>query len=234
MSANTVQSGKPPRGARRSAVAAAEPAAPPRPPAAVQLRARRSPRLIVIGVLCACLGALGMAWAWQATQFSQQVVLVAADVARGERIEATDLTTTTIGAAPGVATVPADQLDTLIGQYAQVDLSAGGLVGPASFGPEVLPLGTSQVGLRLAAGRLPSQALPPGSQVVLVAVPNQLAGQQDEFVEELFEAVVVSTPTALPDGQTWLVDVQVASEDAPRVAALAASEQIALVRKGVG
>ena len=205
----------------------------PRRPAAVQLRARRSPRLIIIGVLAASIGALGMGWAWQSTQHSQSVVLVAADVARGERIEAGDLTTTTIGQAPGVATVPAADLETLIGQYAQVDLTAGALIGPTSVGAELLPPGTAQVGLRLAAGRLPSQSLPPGSTVILVAVPNQFSDQAAGG-DERFEAVVVSAPVALADGQTWLVDVQVDAEQAPRVAALAASEQIALVRKAAG
>ena len=80
----------------RARPATAEP--PPRP-AAVQLRARRSTRLIIIGVLCACLGGLAMAWAWSGTQESRTVVLMAKAVARGDLVESTDLTTTTIGRA---------------------------------------------------------------------------------------------------------------------------------------
>jgi len=204
---------------------------PPRP-ATVQLRARRSPRLIVIGVLCACLGGLAMAWAWSGTQESRTVVLMAKPVARGDQVESADLTTTTIGRAVGVAVLPAAELPGLIGQYARVDLPAGSLVGPGSVGARVVPAGSAHVGLRLAAGRLPSGPLPAGASISLVAVPGPMDAERGAGVQ--FEAVVVSAPTQTPDGGSWLLDVQLDQGSAAAVAALAASDRISVIRKADG
>ena len=213
----------------RARPATAEP--PPRP-AAVQLRARRSTRLIIIGVLCACLGGLAMAWAWSGTQESRTVVLMAKAVARGDLVESTDLTTTTIGRASGVAVVPAAELPGLVGQFARVDLPAGSLVGPDSVGARVVPAGSAHVGLRLAAGRLPSGPLPAGAFVSLVAVPAPMDAERGPGAQ--FEAVVVSAPTVTSDGGSWLLDVQVEQGSAAAVAALAASDRISVIRKADG
>lgn len=208
--------------------------APPAPqrPAAVQLRARRSTLLIVVGILCASLGGLAMAWAWTNAQESQTVVLMANTVGRGEQIEAADLTTTTLGRAVGVAVVPADQASGLIGQHARVDLPAGSLPGPDSAGAQAVPSGMAQVGLRLAAGRLPNQLLPAGSRITLIAVPSSMDTDTEPGAQ--FDAFVVAPPRATTDGNAWLVDVQLDAEFAPAVAALAAAERLAVVRKAEG
>lgn len=204
----------------------------PQRPAAVQLRARRSNRLIVIGVLCACLGALIMAWAWTGTQESQTVVLMAADVARGEQLEAADLTTTTLGRADGVTVVPADRVAGLVGKFALVDLPAGSLPGPDAIGSHLVPAGAAQLGLKLAAGRLPSQPVPPGTRIWLIAVPGPM--DSDTTPGAQYEAIVASTPQATADGSGWLVDVQVEEIVAGQVAALAAVDRVAVVRRGDG
>lgn len=201
-------------------------------PTAVQLRARRSTRLIVIGVLCACLASLAMAWAWNGAQDSQSVVLMAGDVRRGQLIEASHLTTTNLGRTAGVAVVPAEQAPGLVGQYAQVDLPAGSLPGPGSAGGQAVPAGVSHVGLKLAAGRLPSQPLPAGSRVTLVAVPSAMDNDRSPGAQ--FDAVVVAAPKATTDGGGWLVDVQVDEHFAATIAALAATERIAVVRRADG
>lgn len=204
----------------------------PQRPSGVQLRARRSMRLVIIGVLFASIGALAMGWAWSGTQESQTVVLMASGVSRGELIEASDLTTTTLGRAVGVQVVPADQASSMVGQYARTDLPAGSLPGPDSVGAQVVPIGYAHVGLRLDAGRLPSQPLPAGANVVLVAVPSQLDSERTPGAQ--FDAVVVSPPRATSDGTGWLLDVQVADAQAAEVVALAAAERIAVVRKADG
>lgn len=201
-------------------------------PAAVQLRARRSTRLIVIGLLCACLGSLAMAWAWRGSQDSQTVLLMAKGVARGAAIQASDLTTTTLGRADGVAVVSAAEASGIIGQYARVDLPAGSLPGPGSVGGQAVPGGAAHVGLRLAAGRLPSQPLPAGSRVTLVAVPAAMDNERSSGAQ--FEAVVVAAPQATTDGGSWLLDVQVDEVSAAAIAALAATERVAVVRKADG
>ncbi|MFB9618582.1 SAF domain-containing protein [Brooklawnia cerclae] len=221
--------------AGRSKPSAAAPQRPPvlpQRPDDVRLRARRNPRLIVIGILCACLGSLGMAWAWSTAQDSRTVVVVAHSVSRGQQIGPGDLTTTTLGAGAGLATLSSERADELIGRYALVDMPAGSLVGPDSIGDRVVPQGAAHVGLRLQAGRLPNRPLPSGTPVLLVEVPGPSDQQTAPGIE--VEAVVVSAPQALADGQTWVVDVQVDDASAATVAALAAVDRLALVRLADG
>lgn len=205
---------------------------PAQRPAAVQLRARRGTRLMVLGVLCCCVGSLGMAWAWTSAQDSQTVVLMAASVSRGEQIEASDLTSTTLGRAQGVSVLPVDQASTLVGQFARIDLPAGSLPGSTSVGPQVVPPGTAHVGLRLSAGRLPAQSLPSGCRISLVAVPSAM--DNDRSAGAQYEAWVVAPPVPTTDGSGWLIDVQVDEASAAAVAALASAERIAVVRRADG
>lgn len=201
----------------------------PARPSGVQLRARRSTRLIVIGVLCVCVGALASAWAWNQGQESQPVVLIAKDVARGQQIQASDLTTTNLGRAAGVSVVPASEADSLIGQYARTDLPAGSLPGADSVGEQAVAPGMTHVGLRLASGRLPAQPMPAGTRVLLVAVPGPMDDSSGPGAQ--FEAIIVTAPQATTDGGSYLVDVQVDESIAASVAALAAQERLAMVRK---
>ncbi len=215
--------------------ASAQPPAPlelPTRPSGVQLRARRSTRLIIVGVLCVCIGALASAWAWNQAQEPQPVLVLAKDVARGGQIEASDLTTTDVGRATGVAVVPAESAASLIGQYAQTDLPAGSLVGPNSIGAQAVAPGQTHIGLKLAAGRLPSQTMPPGTRVLLVAVPGPM--DDDHGPGAQFEAVLVTAPQGNADGSNFLVDVEVDESVAAAIAALAAQDRLTMVRKADG
>lgn len=209
---------------RQPRFAAEEPETEARP-SGVQLRARRNPRLIALGVLSACLGALGVAYLYSAATSSQQVLVVSSAVARGKIIQDADIAITTIGSAPGIAVTDASQKETVIGQTALVDLPKGSLLNPSSVGTPDLPRGSSQVGLKLSVGRLPAGRLPSGAKVTLVRT-----GDQSDKPES-FEAITLSPPADLGDGQTFLVDVQVTAEEAPAVARLAAEDLLALVRR---
>ncbi|MGI5952365.1 MAG: flagellar biosynthesis protein FlgA [Brooklawnia sp.] len=214
---------------RAQAQPASEPVELPARPPEVRLRARRNPRLIVLGVLCACVGALVMGWAWSSRTDSQTVVLVTRDVGRGSQISAADLSTTTLSGGAGVSVVPADQAQSMIGQYALQDLQAGSLLGPQAIGTQVVPPGTAHLGLRLAVGRLPNQPLPPGTPIWLVTVEAGAAAE----ASEQFDALVISAPAPASDG-AWVFDVQVAEGQAAQVAAFAAQDQLTAVRKADG
>lgn len=194
------------------------------------LRARRSPRLILIGVLCACLGGLGCALAWQQTTHAHQVVVAARSLARGELIDAGDLTTTSIGAAPGVSTVSAERLDELIGSTALVDLPAGALVATESIGEPRLATGFSVIGLHLAAGRVPG-GLVSGSDVVLASAPA--LGDTADTAPERRQApgTVVGPPVQSSDG-SWSLDVRVSADAALSLAELAAAGRIIVIQTG--
>lgn len=124
-------------------------------PDAVQLRARRNPRLLALGILLACLGGLGAALLWQETAHSVTVVVMARKVTAGQRITGSDITTTTIGSAPGIASVPAAEMSGLVGKSALFDLAPGALLAPGQIGDLVLPVNDTEVGLKLDRGRAP-------------------------------------------------------------------------------
>ncbi|MGJ6981667.1 SAF domain-containing protein [Aestuariimicrobium soli] len=196
------------------------------------LRPRRSPRLVIIGLLVACLGALGAAVAWTQTTRAEPVVVLVADVARGEIVEAADLGVANVGTPPGVESFPAERLQELIGKHALVDLPAGVLVGAGSIGDPVTPAGTSQLGLKLAAGRLPTSPLPAGTTVLLVPVAAPGAEKSTSQLGDAIPATVVAQPQQLPDGATWVLDVSVADGQAVTVARLAATDALVVVRQG--
>ncbi|RCK70444.1 flagellar biosynthesis protein FlgA [Desertihabitans brevis] len=195
-----------------------------------QLRARRSPRWIAAGVLAICLGGIGAVLLYNGAVTSEQVLRVNSAVARGEVVEAGDLGPVTVGSLPGVSTVPAEQLDELVGQHALVDLPAGSLVPAGGVGAPAVAEGTVRMGLSLAPGRLPSQTLTPGDRVLLVPVPGPDDSSSD--LGSAVPAVLDSAPETAPDGVASLVDVTVDSAASERVARLAATDRLVLVRAG--
>ena len=197
------------------------------------VRGRRSPRLVIIGVLCAVLGALAVTAAFSQANDTRSVVAVARTVPRGVIIGPGDLTTVTVGSVPGVSTIAAQQIDALLGQTALVDLPQGSLVGAGSIGSPTLQPGTAHLGLKLAAGRLPTVAMVPGTKVTLVAVSSAAegaAGTTTSTTGASFQATVVSLPRELPDGTNWVLDVSVASSESAAIAELAASGRLVLAR----
>lgn len=207
------------------------PAGLPTRPDAVQLRARRNPRLVIAGVLCAALGGLGAAVVHAETSSSAQVLMAARDVSRGEVVQTSDLAVVTIGSAPGVNTVPASELSSLVGGEARVDLPSGSLVGDGAVGEPEVAKGTSQLGLRLAAGRLPVKVMPAGTRVTLVAVTGTRTGADDGVPSLRVTGQIVSSPVPLADGASYVLDVAVPQASAQQVADLAAREQLVIVRE---
>lgn len=224
---------------------ATPPAANPQPmraPAA-SLRGRRSPRLIVLGLLCAVLGSLGISMAFSQLNDTASVVAMSRTVARGETVSQADLTVITIGAVPGIKTIPSTDLSALVGQTALVDLPANSLVGPGMVGQAAVPTGTSLLGLKLEAGRLPVAALPPGTRVLLVevdapgargaaaaAAQNAAGNETPGQAARTYPATVTTAPVALPDGASWVMDINLKDAQAAEVAALAASGRLVVVR----
>lgn len=216
-----------------SAVTADE-AAPTRSRA---VRDRRSPFLVALGLLCACLGGLGGAWAWHQASHAESVVVMTRAVPRGEVVRSTDLAVAQVSVGQRVSTVPASRLEQLVGGHALVDLPAGSLVAADSVGELPVPPGSSQVGLKLAAGRVPGQGLTVGVKVVVVAVGGDTptgdgTGEAGAVTSPEAVDALVASPPRRSDGGQVLVDVTVPSAQAAHVADLAARDRIALVRRG--
>ena len=197
---------------------------------AAPLRARRNLRWIAVGVLAISLGGLGSAVVYTNVANAQSVVGITRTVYRDQVITQDDLSVVSVVPAPGIDTVPAASLDAVVGQSALTDLSEGSLLNPRAFGEPPVEPGTARVGLKLAAGRLPATALPPGTAVLLVPVGRDGA---EPPAGASVAARVAGGMGVLPDGSSVL-DVGVPQTEAERVARLAAADQLVLIRQAGG
>lgn len=190
-------------------------------PAAVQLRARRSPKLIALGALLVAVGGLGAAALYSMNADHRAVVVMAADVRRGDAIERDDLTVLEIPESLTVEALGAAELPGLVGQRSLTDLPQGSFPLARHVGEDPLPTGQALIGLRLPLGKLPTADMPPGTTVRLVGLV--------EGTEVSADAVVASTPVLLDDGASYSLDVRVADARADQVARLSAADLVAVV-----
>lgn len=201
-------------------------------PALPQLPGRRNPKWIALGIVALCLGALLSYVLYARVADQSSVVAVASTVHRGDVVTAADLTSVSVPSTAGVSTVPARQLDQLVGRRAVYDLVGGSLLPAGAVADVVLPQpGRAVVGIRLVTGRAPSEPLPRGSSVRLVALPP--AGTDAEANDEHTGRTIVARAVNKvegADGTSVVIDVDVAAATAPAVALLAAQERLALVR----
>ncbi|MCW5950692.1 MAG: SAF domain-containing protein, partial [Propionibacteriaceae bacterium] len=138
------------------------------PVAAGRSKLQRSPLLIVFGVLVLAAGAAFGWFMWATTSTASEVVAVKADVQRGQIINAEDLTTVRVTLDPSLRTVPASDLQTLVGKRAATDLSAGTLVSPDQVTDVLLPpTGMSVVAVPIDAGLVPTVPILAGDTVRL-------------------------------------------------------------------
>lgn len=196
----------------------------PKRPEGVQLRARRNPRLIALGILFVVLGALAAGTLYSMNVTTTSVLVMARDVVRGEQIAAGDLAVLQLPQSSSVDAVSADALDDLVGSTALTDLPAGAFPALHHLGERPLPDGHSLVGLRLDTGRIPVTPLVPGTQVRLVS----LAEDSDLTID----AVLATTPRREEHGSHFLLDVVIKEDEAPMVSVLAATNLLALIAEG--
>lgn len=201
-----------------------KPTTPTRPDA-VQLRARRSPKLVAAGVLAVVLGALGFAFLWNSSHDHRAVVSVTDDVARGTVLATEHLEVVQVPRGFANDALAGEELEALVGQSALTDLPRGSFPLVSHVGDDPLPDGEALVGLRLTHGQLPTSGLPAGTAVRLV-------GTGEEPLE--VAATVAVSPVLLDDGASFALDVRVAEADADVAARLAAREELALVALGGG
>ena len=182
--------------------------------------------LIAAGIAIVIVGALLITQLIRSAQTEHRVLEVHADVARGEVIRDTDLVSVTVGQVDNVSTVPADQLDSLVGKRATADLRAGSLLPAGAIGPaDVVPApGKSQIPIGdLAAGtklRLIQTSAPSGSSTTTDSSTNT-DGQSWE--------ATMATGTKKTE-QVTLINAEVNSRDAARIAQLTSQGRIAVVK----
>jgi flagella basal body P-ring formation protein FlgA len=189
---------------------------------------RRRPLLVVASVAAVCLGGLLGVWAYTSLATAQEVVAIRSTIPRGALIDRENLITVRIGVDPALNPIPADQLDSIVGQRAAMDLPAGGLVTRDSVALTVVPAqDMSVVGVALPAALLPGEPLRAGDQVRVVATPGQQGDVTDGDQRSITATVVGVYPDA-DSGQT-VVSVQVPYDQAAELAARAATGKVAMV-----
>ena len=202
---------------------------PDQPDALVPVtKLRRRPGLVVGAAVAVLLGATGSAWAWTASSNATDVVAVRTAVQRGEVVGREDLMVVRVGTDPALRTVAGSDLDSLVGQRAATDLASGALVTPDQVTTAAAPRrGQSIVGVALPEGSVPSEPLLNGDVVRIVDTP----GAQSLEVSDDPDAVVgtVVSVRASETQQQTVVDVLVPAAEAARLAARAATGNVALV-----
>ena len=198
------------------------------------VKPRWRPVFVAAGIAIVVVGALLIAQLIHAGQTENRVLEVRSDVGRGEVIRDTDLVAVTVGQVGNVSTVPADQLDALVGKRAAVDLRSGSLLSAGAIGAaDTVPApGKSLVGLKLAPGQVPIGDLTAGAKLRLIQT-SALNGS------------ATATDAANTNGQSWdatmaastkctdqvtLVNVEVKSGEAARIAQLTSQGRIAVVK----
>ena len=192
-------------------------------------RQKRRPIWLAAAVLLVALGSLGVWFVVSNLRDTVAVVALRNDVPRGATITAQDLTTVDINPEPALRTVPASQLAQVVGKRAAVDLAAGVLLPPAAIADTITPpAGQSVVGLALDPGQMPAIELKVGDKVRIISTPKDQDDPPTTTPVVTVTAEVVSS-TPLTDTSKTRVDVLVSEQDAARVAAISATNRVALI-----
>ncbi|MFD3603772.1 flagellar biosynthesis protein FlgA, partial [Streptomyces sp. NPDC058656] len=144
-----------------------------------------------------------------------------------------DLGKASIALDPAVKAVRSDDLDSVVGKRAAVELKPGSLLAPAQVTKDSLvKAGEQLVPIGLEPKQIPATALMPGQKVQLVHVPAQ--GQADTgktsgTPPETIDGRVVKASSAAPGTGIVVVDVATSAADGPTAAAWVSAGTLRLV-----
>jgi hypothetical protein len=214
-----------------------------RPPATPMAVARTAPRRrsIMQGALAELLivaGALTAGYVVLRMGTTHDFIAVSRQIDAFAEINANDLVVVRVNEAVGLKPVPVSDLSKIVGMYAKMQLVPGTLLSMDQLTAEPIPApGFQLVGMSLDEGHLPGGRLSVGANVLLVVIPlkasvaNPDRGADDLVPPRTIVATVVDVTPSTKQGET-LVNVQVATADAPTVATLSADDRIVLALTG--
>ena len=195
---------------------------------------RRSIPLAAGGVVLVVVCALVFAEGWLQAGHRQPVLALSQPVTAGQVITAADLETVRVSAAGPVSLVPASRQAEVVGSTAAASLPAGTLLAGSDIGTPPPVKGQVRLGLALKPGAYPPD-LAAGQDVDVLATPAAAASGSSSSgaasaALPVGEAVVLSvSPAAASSGSgDTVVEIQVAADAMPQVAAANAAGQIAL------
>ncbi|MFF0706350.1 SAF domain-containing protein [Streptomyces tendae] len=162
------------------------------------------------------------------------VVTVVRDVQVGQVLTEQDLGKASVALDPAVKAVRADDVDSVVGQRAAVELKPGSLLVPAQVTRDSLvKAGEQLVPIGLKPEQVPATALVPGQRVQLVHVPGQGAAETGEVPADnspqSIVGRVVKASKAAPGTGVVVVDVATTADDGPTAAAWVSAEALRLV-----
>ena len=195
---------------------------------------RRSVPLAAGGVVLVVVCALVFAEGWLAAGHRQPVLALSQPVAAGQVITAADLETVRVSAAGPVSLVPASRQAEVVGSTAAASLPAGSLLASSDIGTPPPVKGQVRLGIALKPGAYPPD-LAAGQDVDVLATPAAAASGSSSSdgasaALPVGQAVVLSVSPAAATGGSGetVVEIQVAADAMPQVAAANAAGQIAL------
>lgn len=189
-----------------------------------------SPRALIGAGLLVVLGGLMVMVALPAYTSRVEVLVLARAVRAGHVLAADDLATAQVAAGAEVSTVRAAARDTVIGRMARSDLSAGVLLSPSLVADSNgFVAGQALVGLALKTGQLPATGVSAGQRVSIVGTPGTVTGSTSPLAAASFSGVVVSAGVKDPATGLTVLDVRVRQADAPAVARLASTGNLAVL-----
>lgn len=210
--------------------AVAGPVAPPR----VSAR-RRRPGVIALSLALIAAGGAGVAVLLLQVGNRTPVVAVVRDVQVGQVLTEQDLGEASVALDPAVKAVRADDLKSVVGKRAAVELKPGSLLSPSQVtkdslvkpGEQLIPIG-------LKPEQVPATDLVPGQTVQLVQVPAQGAAAAadeaaDDGVPKTIAGRVVKASNAAPGTGVVVVDVATSAKDGPIAAAWVSAGAVRLV-----
>ena len=210
---------------------------PPAPPVLPAPRRRARRGLLAAGIVLSILFALGAYMLVERSGERVAVIGTAKEISWGEVITQADLVQVQVAQDPALRSVPWSSAGSIVGQRAAMDLPAGALLTGSSVqaSTSIPPAGHALVGVRVSAGQVPSTALSPGDQVVIVRTGDASATDRAAQAKDLAasaipaEVFAVSAPAAGSTDRT--VDVLV--DDDPnvslRLAAMSAAGEASIV-----
>ncbi|MDN3028619.1 SAF domain-containing protein [Streptomyces sp. S.PB5] len=189
--------------------------------------------MIALSLALIAAGGTGVAVLLLQVAHRTDVVTVVRDVQVGQVLTEQDLGRASVALDPAVRAVEAEDLDSVVGKRAAVELKPGSLLSPAQVTKDSLvKAGEQLVPIGLKPEQVPATALVPGQKVQLVRVPVQGTTASDSESDAASKSIagrVVKASQAAPGTGVVVVDVATAAADGPTVAAWVAAGTLRLV-----
>lgn len=191
---------------------------------------KRRPAVWGLGVALVAIGAAVAASAALSAGAKHDVLALNRPVPAGRTITAADLRAVRVAADPSIPTVPASEQQSVVGDIAAVDLVANSLLSPGSLGGATSPTAKQALlGVAFKAGQLPARTLNRGDSAELVVAAVTPTGTSSTTAAPDPIPVTVDAEGTVGGDGTTVVDLVMAADVAPKVAAQAAAGQLVLV-----